>query len=138
MRPEPAQKSNAARRLSCSRSSRVEPGAPLDAQQVRLGLLGEGEKRSAWRLRTASASPLAASRSSAYSRIVSSMMKRGSPSCSLLPQQALVDQRRESVEHVDAQIAGRAADRLGVVEVQPPANTARRANSRCSGSSSRS
>ena len=89
-----------------------------------------------------SSSPLAASRSSAYSRIVSSIAKRGSPSaCLRLAQQALVDQRGNAVERRRGARVGPAA--LGQTasaasSVQPPAKTARRRNSACSSAVSRS
>ena len=70
----------------------------------------------------------AAERSSAYSRIVSSIRKRSSP---IGFSEALVDERGELVEI-------RVADLLGRLEREVPAKTARRAKRSCAAASSRS
>ena len=93
-------------------------------------------KRSAWRRCRSSSSPRSSSRSSAYSRIVSSMLKRGSPSApSELPDEALVDERGERRRAPRRARARRSPQTASAASSeQPPTKTPSRANSACSAS----
>ena len=90
-------------------------------------------KVAAWRARRSSRSPSAASCSRPYSRIVASIAKRGSSSAGWsAAHEALVGQRRQSVENVRAQLGGGSADRLGLRQVRA-AGEDRRSARTCAG-----
>ena len=101
--------------------------------------LGEIREVGGMRLPTFADSPLASSRSRPNSRTVSSIVKRGIASdLRRLAEQALIDQRRDAVEHVKADHPARIGNRLGRIQVNPPTKTARRRKSDCSSGESRS
>ena len=127
------------RRLSCSVSTRFSHSICAASVELPLGLLGQPEIVIRVGLFHGSASPASPSRSSAYSRIVCSIMKRPSPSACNCRDQALANQRLQPIEDVDTQITLCLAHRFGgASSVQPPAKTPRRWNRSCSASSSRS
>ena len=82
---------------------------------------------------------LAASRSDAYSRSVSSMVKRGSPLCValFLPHKTLVHQGRQTIQWIQTNPQGR-ADRLSSLDGPAAGKHAQPGKSACSSSLSRS
>ena len=108
------------------------PVAP-HSDQVRLRLLGEPEEVLGVAPPQLVGLADSSRRSTAYSRIVSSIVNRGSSSAALEAEQPAVGQRREPVDESRSSPQTLSA----ASSVQPPANTASRTNSRCSSGSSR-
>ena len=117
--------SKAARKLSSSawsRSSHAFWSGPRSSGSARSA---KARLHARWRSRRPASSPSCRSRSSAYSRIVSSIAKRGSSSepSSLTRLLSISDARPSSTSRSPPQTRSAASS------VQPPANTARRAKS---------
>ena len=83
--PRSSRQRSAARRLSCSVSSRSSHAVCSPPSSCGSASSAKRRKSVAWAARTAASSPLSASRSSPYSRIVSSITKRGDVRESLPP-----------------------------------------------------
>ena len=104
--------------LSCSRSSWSSRRALVGAGELRRDAAARASRNQApWRRATRRVSPRAASCSAAYSRIVSSTWKRGSPAVSTLRIRLWSASDDQAVDDVHAELAGGPAHGLGGREV---------------------
>src|SRR5439155_16697519 len=123
----PADRAAEVLQLHVEQGVRGVPGAAALADRIP-GALGDREEVQAWRRRYSSSSPSARSRSSAYSRIVSSNPKRGT-SGDPLRRTRLLSTSEARPDAVSPPSTASASS-----SVQPPANTASCASRACSGS----